>query len=439
LAGNQLQIQFESLDAAAYKFLDMLHSDPSLAGQMMEVDPSIEEVDVEMLAFPRKLFYFRHLASGGARHLQFATVKEAVPGFLEALILARDFECADPRDHIFALWSLAQDTTGLDYEPEYTEPYEHVYTDFTRAWIAQHRTLDMLGAVEASSHSLLFYETAPSWCPNWKTPAKASCLVRKDYIPLREMLALDDLDGKLYTADGGMNRESFERPLFGFKGNVLCCTGLIIDQIEHVLDDAPEIPDGTAFPRCDPESNWRFRCWTEEIENYYTRRELTTYDDPLRAAWAMFHGDSAAAWLLPEESGYAPATYYSDEKYLCVTKLSRHVLHDGSSYSRTAAWGVVKSVLRGRRPFISKDGYMGLVPAYIDELDTPEKPWQLAVVAGCSVPLLLRERNDGTYQLCGSCFVQGWMEGEYMETMMGTANPNEFWAAIRDEASLKIR
>lgn len=67
-----------------------------MAGQILSADPSLEGVDVDLLTFPRKLFWFRHLMSRGAdRETLFipCQINETSPGFLEALVLARDFEC----------------------------------------------------------------------------------------------------------------------------------------------------------------------------------------------------------------------------------------------------------------------------------------------------------------------------------------------------------
>ena len=236
-----------------------------------------------------------------------------------------------------------------------------------------------------------------------------------------------------------MAHGSFDGPVFHFESNVLHCQGIIVDQIKTVFEDAPEIPDGTAFPRCDPESHWKFRHWTQQFKDYYREHELQTYEDPLRAAWAMFHGDNTAAWPPPAESGYSPDCCKPGELYVCLPRLARHVLNHADSYSRVAAWGMVKTVLRGRRPFVSESGYMGLAPSYIIETNPKEvKAWSIAVVAGCSTPLLMREKGDGTYQLLGTCFVQGWMDGEWIETMMGSEDPREFWEAMKDGAKLKI-
>ena len=64
--------------------------------------------------------------------------------------------------------------------------------------------------------------------------------------------------------------------------------------------------------------------------------------------------------------------------------------------------------------------------------------WQLAVVAGCLVPLLLRGRRDEMYKLIGTCFLQGWMDGEWIKTMIGADDPAEFWNGMREGAQLVI-
>jgi len=428
---------------AAYNLHDMMIRDMSLMRRMEKADPSLGEVRIDVLAYSRKLFYFRHLVSHGTWNpFHFMTPKITSPGFLEALVLTRDFECTDPRDHIYSLWNLVQDKQGLDFSPNYTERYEDVYVEFARAWIAQHRTLDILGAVEVTPQSRFFYHHAPSWCPNWNIPATTSCLVRKDSIPARLMRALEDQNGELYSADGGMNGDSFDSPLFCFDGNVLHCTGLIIDQIKMIFDDAPKVPVGPIFPSYYPDWKWKFHYWTHEIKDHFRKNGLATYEDPLRAAWAMLHGDNCAAWPPRAESGYELDILrrdHANERYVCLPQRSRHILRYVASYERNFAWDVVRTVLRGRRPFILEDGHMGLAPGDISMRENDEKkPWALAIVAGCSVPLLLRERDDGTYQLIGTCFVQGWMDGEWIETMMGAGSPREFWDAVKDEARLKI-
>ncbi|EUC44606.1 hypothetical protein COCMIDRAFT_37595 [Bipolaris oryzae ATCC 44560] len=412
----------------------MLSRDQRLSKRMQEADPALKEVDMDMLSYARKLFYFRHLANGGiGLGSVFVHTSEDAPGFLEAVVMARDFKSTDPRDKIFALWNLAQDKTGIDFKPHYTEPYERIYADFARAWINQKHSLDILGAVEASESSSSFYRKTPSWAPDWSVPTQTSCLVRKDYIPMKFISVVDDQQGKLYAADGGITRDTFEDTLLHFQDNVLHCTGLIIDQVGAILQQPPQISSETVHLQSgDPD--WEFHCWTIELTQHFRNFGSSIYDDPLRAAWAMCHGDNTAAWP-PNPDFKSPL----DDPYTCQTELSKHVSAWVHGYRESEARNIVRQVLRGRRAFISEAGYMGLMPAYIaDKWSEIGEMCHLAVIAGCSIPLVLRERDNETYTVLGACFVQGWMEGEWIETMMGAGSPTEFWTGMRGVAALRI-
>lgn len=64
--GTNYDTKFDQLDMAAYNFESILGNDPSMVGQILSSDASLKSVDIDQLAFPRKLFYFRHLVSRGA-------------------------------------------------------------------------------------------------------------------------------------------------------------------------------------------------------------------------------------------------------------------------------------------------------------------------------------------------------------------------------------
>lgn len=417
----------------------MLSRDTRLFRRMQEADPSLAEVDSDMLSYPRKLFYFRHLINyGTGMGLTFANISSDAPGFLEALVMARNFESTDPRDKIFALWNLARDKTNLDFRPHYNSPYENVYAEFARAWIRQKNALDILGAVEVTEQNRTFYEKVPSWTPDWSVPTTTSSLVRKDHIPLTFMSTVKDQQGRVYSADGGgVVQDSSGSALFRFESNILHCTGLVIDQVEQILEDPTDVLGESSFPPLLSHSQGKFWCWASELSRHFRTLDLSTYDDPLRAAWAMFHGDSTAAWLPRAEC--ASHEVPTNDPYICQTALSRHVLYYAGGYSSTDAWDVARYVLRGRRPFISQNGYMGLLPAHVtrEEIEA-NGPCHVAVIRGCSVPLMLRENEDGTYRIVASCFVQGWMDGEWIETMMGAESTTLFWEGMKDAATLSI-
>ena len=116
---------------------------------MKKFAPEIGEVNPDELFFIRKLFYFRHLQTGGVRHgWRKADVKDTSPGYLETAILARNFQATLPHDKIFALWNVAQDKIGLDFSMDYSTTYEQTCMDFVKAWCKHSGTLDMIGASE---------------------------------------------------------------------------------------------------------------------------------------------------------------------------------------------------------------------------------------------------------------------------------------------------
>ena len=71
--------------------------------------------------------------------------------------------------------------------------------------------------------------------------------------------------------------------------------------------------------------------------------------------------------------------------------------------------GLVREVTRTRRFLVTEDRYMGLAPSEAREGD------RVAVVYGCSTPVLLRGIGDdpvANWLLVGECYVHGLMDGE---------------------------
>jgi hypothetical protein len=67
-------------------------------------------------------------------------------------------------------------------------------------------------------------------------------------------------------------------------------------------------------------------------------------------------------------------------------------------------------LLHNRRPFISTEGYVGLIPAH-------SKPGDLVcIIFGATIPFVLRRLQGGQHGLIGEAYVYGIMDGEYMQT-----------------------
>ncbi|WYZ40013.1 hypothetical protein EsH8_IV_000354 [Colletotrichum jinshuiense] len=452
---NRKDVAFGSLDAAAYNLQAMIASNPDLTNQIMRADPELEVLGVshDEIGFIRKLFYFRHLMAGGAAYQQFfpPNVSKHSPGFLEAAILARDFQATDGRDKLFALWNLAQDKKDLDFQLDYTKSLEKVFLDFATAWATQHGSLDVITASEPHRNAKGFYDSVPSWCPDWTTPTDTSCLVRREKIPMRAMMRMDDLDGQLYFSDGGIAQPRNTDEFFRFDGSVLKCRGIILDRIGQVFDDPGEPPASSHFYSMDRDI-YRFQEWCVAVQKFYETRETNPYGDPLQAVIAMLHGDVSSAW---NREGYevdeihGHSRPFNDGKeqdawrhYDCIGNNSRHVpiIRLPFGYEQHPWFDIIQSVLRGRSLCITEKGYMALLPTHVTD-DISGRPWVLAVLATCSVPVLLQqlstsENGEITYRFGGTCFVQGWMEGEMLMKSGSTQTPGEFW--FTEEASTSI-
>lgn len=79
---------------------------------------------------------------------------------------------------------------------------------------------------------------------------------------------------------------------------------------------------------------------------------------------------------------------------------------------------------------------MGLAPWYV------KRGFKIAVLLGCSVPLLLQELGEGEcgndppgLYFRGDCFVQGWMAGEMLERY---GNREQAWKEVQALDRLEI-
>lgn len=62
-----------------------------------------------------------------------------------------------------------------------------------------------------------------------------------------------------------------------------------------------------------------------------------------------------------------------------------------------------------RKPFLSAEGYVGLVPAVAEIGDI------IIIIFGATVPFVVRELDSGKVQLIGEAFVYGIMDGEFLK------------------------
>ena len=77
-----------------------------------------------------------------------------------------------------------------------------------------------------------------------------------------------------------------------------------------------------------------------------------------------------------------------------------------------SSWALMQRMRTKRCLIVTKGGYLGIAPSWAKEGD------EVCVLAGGSVPLVLRQRAGGAdahHELVGECYVHGIMNGEAVE------------------------
>jgi hypothetical protein len=143
----------------------------------------------------------------------------------------------------------------------------------------------------------------------------------------------------------------------------------------------------------------------------------------------MLAGDVQGVWTVEEEVSQ-PEKENGQQRRLFSIK----PLKEKEKECRYQKYGthvdVHRIMTRGRRLIVTREGYMGLAPHYVEKGQKP------AILNGCTAPVLLQENDDGTYRFAGSCFIQGLMEGEMLPRYGSTAE--EAWETIDRQARIRI-
>jgi hypothetical protein len=88
-----------------------------------------------------------------------------------------------------------------------------------------------------------------------------------------------------------------------------------------------------------------------------------------------------------------------------VVNLSKGCLEDPVVEYMTA----MASNAKERRPFVSRQGYLGLGPQSLEPRDL------ICIFFGANTPFILRKDWKSRYQLVGESYIHGIMDGEFMD------------------------
>ncbi|KAH6675372.1 heterokaryon incompatibility protein-domain-containing protein [Plectosphaerella plurivora] len=300
--------------------------------------------------------------------------------FLDLLDQGRKFNCADPRDRVFAIRSMAADVDrsfGTNVKVDYTHTMTQVYQDVLLRYVEHSKSTNILASCENTGGKLVM----PSWVPDWTRKRVAN--------PMPMFLASSMSEANVRHNGSELLRAS----------SVRCAT--VVTTSELFGDFVPVMDVIAAIRRCAP-------------------------PDALTAAYRGEPGGmiraycTTLAWGLFESLHEPPLETYPDintsiESLRLILEQTENEDESTKGRSSTsydyATLTYVTHLLascKGRAFFTTKEGYVGIGPRTMRPGDTVD------VLLGCDVPLILRERLDSKTEIIGDSYVHGLMSGEAM-------------------------
>jgi hypothetical protein len=322
---------------------------------------------------------------------------------------AHCLHATDPRDKIYGLLGLAADRDELKelgVQPDYNHSCQSVFTSVTAAMLRQgHLSVLSLSQFPKSQIGL------PSWVPDWSEPLKMPLQdTGSDHITLEPE----------YKASWSLNQTELSFNNIETKATVLV-SSLIYDEVHEIGATWADF-----YPLRDPRYSpfvpakrllaelVRLSCLRGKLYKNIKER-ISAAARTVTAELGFNHNGS---WERIGNQRYHIAasllmisTMIPNETMLLKLGLGKFIKEERiqSAIDTPIASkyiGELEAKSRGRKPFVSANGHLGLGPDHIEPGDV------IAVVLGYQVPLVLRKSANEKYEIVGEAYVDGIMDGE---------------------------
>lgn len=256
----------------------------------------------------------------------------------------------------------------------------------------------------------------PSWVPDWRMEIKRSFAWLRDADAAPLFRASANQPPKFYPENDG---------------RVLALEGYLVDSIEEVAGPWAGGSKGT-HPEFPYEGYINYLSQVRQLCLLSKAKGADVYPDATRrdeAVWRVPVGDTDQDVLYNTQRATLSCKLRYDH---CVAELELQMQVNGLSslaeYERRAQ--VIESMggtgavgnngsmyrirmneMKGKRPFLSKIGYVGMGPSYMSTGDV------IVVLNGASVPFIVRPLEDRLYRFMGECYCDGIMDGEVVHKL----------------------
>ncbi|KAK3389602.1 heterokaryon incompatibility protein-domain-containing protein [Podospora didyma] len=360
------------------------------------------------------------------------------PTFGRLLDIANSAGCKDPRDKVYAMVGLMEPPIAMEIKPDYTLPVSIVYASTARAFMDAYGNLDPIREGNPWGGS-----GAPSWAADWQWPGRLrwSRTESRLWGPVELSSTLGSSVHVPYRAGGDTKHDA----VFSACGTLLTCSGFIVDSIAGLcafgrgyfkwdVESIAQTPANwvnaygdvdalrralasallmdrvaggqkptdshhtailhlpASFTAAEGQFLQRKWSWLAGQEGYYFRWE----------SFRRFHRDFG---LGGGRMGTRLDDFFTDEIPPEVPE--RHMTEVYSCFDRTS---------QKRRFMTTTNGRVGWAPDNIYGMADQQTLAgdKIAVLFGCSTPIVIRPCADGKFQVIGEAYVQGLMDGEGM-------------------------
>ncbi|CAD6447755.1 cf9b8c6c-2e22-4f7d-ae71-1c3655b0a70b [Sclerotinia trifoliorum] len=331
-----------------------------------------------------------------------------------------------PRDRIYGLLGMASDASLLNIQPIYTnvdsdDETVKIFTSVSRI-LLEHGNVDIL----AWCQQLKSLAGLPSWVPDFtSTLLEPSCETKRaalfsasgqSSLYIAPYIAEVDsrvlglrgarvdtvmVHGTLFTVD---NRQGIVSRTTEEYLKIHANTTRYFDEITHFCEQGQAINAKSTKPISQHDirwfgAHWRIPCADQTTNNTFRTRvtdmSLMGYNDHRRSI--ELYSDNARSVTdqhLTEEEFEANTAEY----IRCI---------------QTAAYASYKNAMayqQNRRPFISTQGYVGLLPGHSLPGDV------IIIIFGAVQPFVVRSVGEDKWELIGEAYIYGIMDGEFMES-----------------------
>lgn len=344
---------------------------------------------------------------------------------LESLIFAStNRKATNPRDYIYALLGLVNDTSFEAIQPDYTKPVSWAYQQAMVSIIKSRNNLDMLVAkvlMKGPTGIALDADFWLSWCPIFS----------------RKQVFQDVHDSYLNrrfstTKNGASTGMEFPGVLHDARRGTVTISGTIVSRISEtiVFDDGVCGRDGTQlafhfsatpFDQSTMPNVFRdfVRAITDvaaaewaKLPNQWTRSKIARGD-----VWKIMANGRHIEHVLNETTlsnsiysaletmGQSQPGSVENQKRVTPSLSNATIIeHTRKALARLAEiWTTDMCII------FTDTGYVGSGSPNIQRNDL------LCILFGCKLPLVLRQKDDGTYRVIDAVYVDGIMGGEFLQ------------------------